>query len=315
MSATLQIISNHFTQTLKRLACHLNEEEDPPRYCTPLDYMVFVFDLDSWSEERCLEYFTNNTFEKCDIISLSDKLGLENLVYPHGIKPSHLLAFCIVLACLSSPTHYKVTLYLFGCSQAYQSIVFNSVISFLYNRFKNILHWDRRRLTLEMIKSYAHAIQGIGGPENIWGFIDGTLRSICRPEQSGVEEILQDIFSEIMEQGRLFLYGDPAYSLSFGIICPFKNTIFHQLTQEEKAFNAKMSGYRSAIEHSFRKVVNLWSFIAFKNGLQIGLSPIGSYYAIAVLLTNLHTCLYGSQISLHFKVIPPSVDSYLNLEF
>ena len=213
----------------------------------------------------------------------------------------------------------------------------------------------------ETIKLYAQGIDGIGGPENIWGFVDGTLRSICRPEeeqhqfytgykrchaikfqgitapdglivslagpferklgdwmtwrQSGVEEILRDIFSENREQGRLFLYGDHAYSLSFGIICPFKDTISHQITPEEKAFNAKMSGYRIAIEHSFGKVVNLWSFIAFKNGLQIGLSPVGAYYAIAVLLTNLHTCLYGSQISLHFKVMPPSVDSYLNLEF
>ncbi|RPA89502.1 hypothetical protein L873DRAFT_1652126, partial [Choiromyces venosus 120613-1] len=63
------------------------------------------------------------------------------------------------------------------------SIVFNSVISFLYNRFKNILHWDRRRLTLNMIKLYAQAIEGIGGPVNIWGFVDGTLRSICQPER------------------------------------------------------------------------------------------------------------------------------------
>jgi len=130
---------------------------------------------------------------------------------------------------------------------------------------------------LETIKSYAQTIEGIGGPGNIWGFIDGTLCSICRPKQgqhqfytgyklchklchaikfqgittpdgliaflagpfegklgdwmawrqSGVEEILRDILSENIEQGRLFLYGDHAYSLSFGIICPFKNTIFH----------------------------------------------------------------------------------------
>ncbi|PWW72282.1 hypothetical protein C7212DRAFT_228554, partial [Tuber magnatum] len=69
-----------------------------------------------------------------------------------------------------------------------------------------------------------------------------------------------------------------------------------------------------AIEYSFRKVSKLWSFIAFKNGLQIGLSPVGMYYAVAVLLTNLYTCLYGSQISLQFNVVPPSIDSYLNSE-
>ncbi|RPA99396.1 hypothetical protein L873DRAFT_1738694 [Choiromyces venosus 120613-1] len=87
------------------------------------------------------------------------------------------------------------------------------------------------------------------------------------------------------------------------------------MTAEEGAFNTKMSGYRIAVEHSFGKVVKLWSFLAFKNSLQIGLSPIGTYYAIAVLLTNLHTCLYSSQISLQFKVTPPSVNHYFCLEF
>jgi len=132
--------------------------------------------------------------------------------------------------------------------------------------------------------------------------------------QSGIEEILRDIFSENMEQGRLLLYGDHAYSLSFSIICPFKDTIYNQMIQEEKAFNAKMSAYGIAIEHGFGKVDDLWSFIAFKNGLQIGLYRIGAYCAIAILLINLQTGLYGSQIPLHFKIMPPSVDSYLNLE-
>lgn len=61
ISAALLIVSNHFIQTRKRLAWHLDEEEDPPRYRTPLDYTAFVFDLDSWSEERCLEYFRYDT--------------------------------------------------------------------------------------------------------------------------------------------------------------------------------------------------------------------------------------------------------------
>ncbi|PUU77875.1 hypothetical protein B9Z19DRAFT_1065507 [Tuber borchii] len=104
-SATLLLLSNHFMQTRKRLAWYLDEEEDPPRYRAPLDYTVIAFDLDSWSEERCLEYF-----RKCDIESLSFKLGLDNLAYPHGIKPSRILAFCIVLGRLSSPTRYKDTI-------------------------------------------------------------------------------------------------------------------------------------------------------------------------------------------------------------
>ncbi|RPA99392.1 hypothetical protein L873DRAFT_1907230 [Choiromyces venosus 120613-1] len=57
-----------------------------------------------------------------------------------------------------------------------------------------------------------------------------------------------------------------------------------------------MSRYRIAVEYNFGKVISFWSFITFKNGLQIGHSLVGAYYSIAVLLTNLHTCLYSSQI-------------------
>jgi len=60
VSTTLLIISNHFIHTRKRLASDLDEEEDLPRYRTPLDYTVFTFYLDSWSEERCWEYFRYN---------------------------------------------------------------------------------------------------------------------------------------------------------------------------------------------------------------------------------------------------------------
>ena len=112
---------------------------------------------------------------------------MDNVTYRLGIKPFRVLAFCIVLARLSSPTHYKNTLHIFACSQAYQSLVFNSVIGFLYGRFKNILYWNQRRLILETIKSYARAIERIGSREHIWGFVDGTLRSICQPEQEQLQ--------------------------------------------------------------------------------------------------------------------------------
>ncbi|RPB01496.1 hypothetical protein L873DRAFT_1827136 [Choiromyces venosus 120613-1] len=300
-----------------------------------IQYEVFNFDLDSWSEVRCLEYFR---FTKSDVVSLSLKLGLDLIKYPYLIKPSQTLAFCIVLARLSSPSRYKDTLYLFGRSCTYQSIIFNTVHSFLYDRFRNILHWDKRCLDVRMIKSFPNSIKEIGGPENIWGFPedeqhqfytgykwchaikfqgittpDGLIASLIGQFEGKLGDWM--IFDEDIEESRVFLYGDPAYSLSFGLIYPFRNTAKYQMTEEERAFNTKMSGYQIAVEHCFGKVVKLWSFLAFKNGLQVGLSPVGTYYAIAVLLTNLNTCLYGSQISLQFKVTPPSVNHYWGLEF
>ncbi|RPB01524.1 hypothetical protein L873DRAFT_1763738 [Choiromyces venosus 120613-1] len=117
-------------------------------------------------------------FIKADIISLSLKLGLDFIEYPLQLKPSSILSLCILLAQLSSPTHYKGTLYFFGCSCAYQGIVFNTVIQLLYQRFKDILC-----LSYETIKSFSQSIERVGGPRRIWGFVDGTLHPIYRLEE------------------------------------------------------------------------------------------------------------------------------------
>jgi hypothetical protein len=48
--------------------------------------------------------------------------------------------------------------------------------------FQEKLYWDYRRLTLERLWGFAAAIERTGGADGVWGFIDGTQRRICRPE-------------------------------------------------------------------------------------------------------------------------------------
>ena len=38
---------------------------------------------------------------------------------------------------------------------------------------------------------------------------------------------------------------------------------------------------------------------------------MGLYYPVANILTNCHTCLYGSQSSLYFNLAPPVLEDYL----
>jgi len=45
--------------------------------------------------------------------------------------------------------------------------------------------------------------------------------------------------------------------------------------------------------------------------MKLQLSPISKYYIAAALLTNIHTCLYGSQTGAYFNCVAPSVESYL----
>ena len=41
--------------------------------------------------------------------------------------------------------------------------------------------WDPHRLTIQQLRFYANHIENASGPENIWGFVNGTLRGIARP--------------------------------------------------------------------------------------------------------------------------------------
>ena len=48
----------------------------------------------------------------------------------------------------------------------------------------------------------------------------------------------------------------------------------------------------------------------FKETRKILLQPIGKYYLVAALLTNCHTCVYGSLTSTFFQVNPPQLETY-----
>jgi hypothetical protein len=115
------------------------------------------------------------------------------------------------------------------------------------------------------------------------------------------------------DEDRLYLYGDPAYGLSYGILSAYKARPRQPLNPILKAFNAIMSGHRISVEHAFGKTMMLWSFNGFKNDLKVGLSPVAAYFMVAVLFTNIHTCLHGSQTSKQFNCPPPSLETYLAL--
>ena len=71
------------------------------------------------------------------------------------------------------------------------------------------------------------------------------------------------------------IYGDPAYGLSRNILAPFRGAV---LTAEEKQFNSAMSKVRVSVEWGFGKIMQNF----------------------AGILTNCHTCLYGSVVSRFF---------------
>ncbi len=52
----------------------------------------------------------------------------------------------------------------------------------IYSRFSYLLQFDHRRLNISTLGRFAQAIHQKGSPlPRCWGFIDGTVRPLCRP--------------------------------------------------------------------------------------------------------------------------------------
>lgn len=104
-----------------------------------------------------------------------------------------------------------------------------------------------------------------------------------------------------------YLYSDSGYPLNKYLMVPFKG----MLTRTQNKLNKKMGKLRVSVEWGYGKVLQLFPFLDFKKNLKIYKQPVGNYYKVGVILTNCHTCLYGSQVVDYFGCDPPVLEQYL----
>lgn len=69
----------------------------------------------------------------------------------------------------------------FGKSTSWCSTIFNDMVLYLIDRYRDRLEWDKERLSIEQLRLYSKTIEHACGVQNIWGFIDGTHRGISKP--------------------------------------------------------------------------------------------------------------------------------------
>ena len=126
----------------------------------------------------------------------------------------------------------------------------------------------------------------------------------------GMSDLLPELQRLVKPNGEPYvLYGDPAYGISQNILAPFRGA---NLTADEQEFNRAMSKVRVSVEWGFGKIVQNFAFLDFKKNLKVLLQPVAKYYLVSTILTNCHTCLYGSLVSSFFYLNPPSLESYLS---
>ncbi len=72
---------------------------------------------------------------------------------------------------------------LFHKSQSWLSSIFNDVVLYLYERYRDIVQWHSMLNNYKRLRRYAKVISRELGSKELcfWGFIDGTFRGIARP--------------------------------------------------------------------------------------------------------------------------------------
>lgn len=297
------------------------------------------------NDEECLLYFR---FSKEDLLKLVELLRLpEHYKCSNRSVVTGLDGLLILLRRLTYPNRLCELCNEFGKSPTALSIIINTVLDDIYMRFCDILSdlgadW----INLQM---FSEALCDKGCPvRNCWGFVDGTCMAITRPgmgqrsffsghkrqhclkfqgvmtpcgiichmfgpiegsrhdaymlaESSLLESLTQDPYQNYC------IYGDPAYPLTPQLLAPYRGDV----NAEEAAFNKEMSRIRQSVEWGFGKIKTLFAFLDFKKNQKILLQPVAKYFLVGTLMTNLHTCMYGSETSSYFHCAPPTAEEYL----
>ncbi|KAG8723652.1 hypothetical protein FRC09_002314 [Ceratobasidium sp. 395] len=161
-------------------------------------------------------------------------------------------------------------------------------------------------------KDHAIKYQAVVTPDGLMCPVDGPAEG--RRADGGIlemSELLETCVSHAagVDGRQLFVYGDPAYGLSDTVVSGVKK--LGDLTATEREFNMKMSRMRQSVEWGFGGVANNFAYMSFSNGLKLGLQPVGRFYLLAVIFTNIRAAMYPSEISVKFQCAPPPLEDYL----
>ena len=168
--------------TTKQLLLLLDENTfDNPEF----DYKLYErFHLQCLPEAECISNFR---FEKGDIPVLTDALGLPEIFQCYQRTAERKIeGLCVLLRRLAFPRRYADMIPIFGRPVPELSLVTNEVIDYIYNAHSHrISEWNETLLSPSKLQLYADAVHRKGAAlSNCFGFVDGTVRSICRPKNN-----------------------------------------------------------------------------------------------------------------------------------
>ena len=149
-----------------------------------IPYQCYNFDLDEFCDDECqsdFRFLKNDVYLLCEALRIPEKLSCYNRISVGGIE-----ALCIFLKRFAYPCRYTDMIYRFGRPAPQLCMISNLVMDHIYNNFRHLLDsFNQAWLAPQQLQYFADAIHAKGAPlQNYWGFIDGTVRPICRPQQN-----------------------------------------------------------------------------------------------------------------------------------
>lgn len=142
------------------------------------------FCLDSLDSNECKAEFR---VEKDDILLLARALHIPDVFKcSQGTKCSGIEGLCLLLKRLTYPCRYYDMIHRFARPVPELCMLSNVVLDWIYeNHGHHLTEWNQPFLSPIALEQYSQAISRMGSPlTNCFGFVDGTVRPISRPEEN-----------------------------------------------------------------------------------------------------------------------------------
>lgn len=139
------------------------------------------FNLDDLSDDEC---WTEFRFFKADIHRLAEALQVpERITCYNRSVFNGFEAFCALLKRFAYPIRYGDMIKRFGRPVSELCMMTNHMMNIIYDGHSHLLtELNQAWLAPAQLYNFSQVIQNKGAAlQNCWGFIDGTVRPICRP--------------------------------------------------------------------------------------------------------------------------------------
>lgn len=138
------------------------------------------FDLDDLCDDECkaeFRFLKNDIHLLKDVLQVPDEVVCYNRLVVDGIE-----ALCVLLKRFAYPIRYSDMCPRFARPVPQFSIITNAMMDIIYNQHCHRLRNFNQAWLSPANQTYADVIHEAGAPyTNCWGFVDGTVRLVCRP--------------------------------------------------------------------------------------------------------------------------------------